>query len=83
MNLEQGTNMSHPEISPVGLRGAKKERRETGDKADLLSPVRERISFLVGKQKFVGWECFAQEARWAQKQETPVLLLLHGGGSPC
>jgi hypothetical protein len=69
--------MSHPEISPEGLLSASKDRKKAGEKVDLHPQMREEIHLVGGKQQLTCLEGLPRDGSEAQKQEKPVLLLLH------
>jgi hypothetical protein len=62
---------------------SQKGQKGNGDKTQLLSQLREKLSFVVGKQKGVCLEGFSGRAEGRQKQEMRVVPLLPGEGSPC
>ena len=69
--------MSHPEFSAEGLISASKDRKKAGEKVDLLPHLRMEIHFLGGKQQLTCLEGLPRDGSEPQKQEKPVLLLLH------
>jgi hypothetical protein len=72
--------MSHPEFSAEELISANQGRKEAGEKVDLLPHLRKEIHFLRGKQVSACLECLPRDDGRPQKQEKPVMLLLHGDG---